>query len=461
MSGEQRSSRVAGFYRLTVSERLDSLAAFARLTAEEKYVLRHEPLPVAGADMMVENVVGVMGLPLATAVNFRVNDRDYIVPMVTEESSVVAAASHIAKLVREHGSLTAECHDSVMIGQIQVTDIGTPDQARDAVLQHKAEILALANEQDPVLRELGGGARDVELRLLDTLAGPMLIVHLLVDVKDAMGANAVNTMAEAVAPMLEKLTGGKVFLRIVSNLADRRLARARLSVDPLAFSEHQFAGEDVVQGIIKAYAFAAADPYRAATHNKGIMNGVDAVVIATGNDWRAVEAGAHAYASRSGRYSPLSQWRRDGRGHLIGEIELPMAVGIVGGSTKVNPTARLALKILGVRTASELAGVVAAVGLVQNLAALRSLAAEGIQRGHMVLHARNVAVAAGAVGEMAVTVANEMVREGRIGFDRAKDILRHLLKVAHEGAHDLHMRVEQARKDQASRDDKPSDRSPS
>ena len=430
-----KSSRIPGLYRLSLDERIDRVSEFVSLTPEEIYQLKREALPLGTADQMIENVIGVFGLALGVAANFRINGRDYLIPMAVEESSVVAAASHLAKAVREHGELTAESDDPIMIGQIQVCGAPDPEEARRKILEAKARILHLANEQDPVLREVGGGARDVEVRVLDTPRGTMVVVHLLVDVRDAMGANAVNTMAENLAPFVEGLTGGKVRLRILSNLADRRLVRVHLRVAPQAFDEHNYRGQDVVEGILNAYALAAADPYRAATHNKGVMNGIDPVVIATGNDWRAIEAGAHAYAAREGQYKPLTTWDCDEDGNLIGRLELPMAVGLIGGATKVHPMARLSLKILGVKTASELAEVAATVGLVQNLAAMRSLVTEGIQKGHMVLHARNVAVSAGAVGETIGHVANQMIREGRIRFDRAKQILRHVLKNAERRLH--------------------------
>jgi len=436
------SSRIPGLYKLDVSERHDRLEQFIHLTAEERYILRKEGLAVNQADLMVENVIGVFGLPLGIAVNFRIHDKDYVIPMAVEESSVVAAASHLAKLVREHGRITTESTEPLMIGQIQVTGVKDPEEARRRVLESKQRILDIANEQDAVLCELGGGAKDVDARVLDTIVGPMVIVHLLVDVRDAMGANAVNTMAEAATHFIEGTTGGKVYLRIISNLADRRLARARLEVAPEAFDEHDFKGAEIVDGILNAYAFALADPYRAATHNKGVMNGIDALMIATGNDWRAIEAGVHAYACRNGQYGPVTKWARAEDGKLHGEIEVPMPVGLVGGVTKMHPVARIALKMLGVRSARELAEVAAAVGLVQNLAALRSLVAEGIQKGHMVLHARNVAVSAGAVGDMAVSVANQMIREGRIRFGRAREIMKHMLQAAQEKAHAFEERLE-------------------
>ena len=435
------SSRFPGFYKLSPDDRLDKLAEFAELTPGERYQLKHEPLPFAIADHMVENVIGVFGLPLGLAVNLRVNERDYVVPMAIEESSVVAAASHVAKLVREHGSITASADDPVMAGQIQVVGAPDPEKARLRILDVKERLLQIANEQDPVLRDVGGGARDIEVRVLDTIRGPMVVVHLLVNVRDIMGANAVNTMSEAIGHYVEGLTGGKVSLRILTNLADRRLARARLEVSPEAFNEHKWHGEEVVEDVLNAYAFALADPYRAATHNKGVMNGIDALMIATGNDWRAIEAGAHAYAAREGKYGPLTKWERSPDGNLVGEIELPMAVGFVGGATGVHPCAKLALKILGVKSATELAGLAAAVGLVQNLGALRSLVTEGIQKGHMILHARNVAISAGAVGEAVSHVANQMVREGRVRLDRAKQILRHVLRRAERKVHELETRL--------------------
>jgi len=393
---------------------LEALAAFSGATG----------LAPGQADHMIENAVGVFGLPLGVAMNFVVNGREVLVPMAIEEPSVVAGASFMAKLARAGGGFQAVSSEPQMIAQLQVLDLKDPDEARRRVLDHQAEILAEVDQVDPVIAGLGGGARDLEVRLLrQTAVGPMLIVHLVVDVRDAMGANAVNTAAERLAPRLERLTGGRVHLRILSNLADRRLAsaRCRIPVSTLAFGE--YAGERVRDGIIEAWAFAEADPYRAATHNKGIMNGVDAVVIATGNDWRAIEAGAHAYAARSGRYTSLSRWSLGSDGGLEGALEMPMAVGTVGGATRVHPAARAALELMGVRSARELAEVIVSVGLAQNLAAVRALATEGIQRGHMGLHARQVAIAAGATGEMVERVAQRMVEEGLIRIDRARQLL--------------------------------------
>ena len=419
-----KTSRISGFYKLTPEERLKKVAEFADLTQEEQDLLRRfGALDEATANRMIENVIGVFQFPLGIAVNFLINGRDYMIPMVIEEPSVVAAASNAARMTRAGGGVYTQSTESLMIGQIQLVGVKDPYGARLEVLRNKDEILELANECDPVLVKLGGGAKDLEARVIDSRLGPMLIVHLIVDVKDAMGANAVNTMAEAVAPRLASITGGRFRLRIISNLADRRLVRAWTRIPPEAVG-----GKEVAEGIVEAWAFADADPYRAATHNKGIMNGVDAVVIATGNDWRAVEAGAHAYACRFGCYKPISTWELDEKGNLVGTLEMPLAVGIVGGATRTNPLARISLKILGVRSARELAEIIGAVGLVQNLAALRALAAEGIQAGHMSLHAKNIAVMAGAVGDEIDRVAEIMVREKCVRVDRAKEILEKLRK---------------------------------
>jgi len=401
------------------------VAQWAGLTEEEVAALQGEAGLSAGqADRMIENVVGRYALPLGIALNFQVNGRDVLVPMVIEEPSVVAGASFAARLARAGGGFRAGATLPEMIGQIQVLDVPDLAAAAAALVTERDRILAAASEVDPVLQRLGGGARDLIVRVLpETPAGPMLVVHLVYDVRDAMGANAVNTACERLAPLIAEITGGRVGLRILSNLADRRLAWAECSISAAALAFDGFAGEQVARGIMEAWAFAAADPYRAATHNKGILNGIDAVALATGQDWRAIEAGAHAYAARSGRYTSLSTWRLDGEGNLVGRLELPLAVGIVGGATRAHPTARVALKILGVQTARELAEVMAAVGLAQNLAALRALATEGIQKGHMALHARQVAIAAGAVGEEIEEVARRMVAEGVVRPDRAEEIL--------------------------------------
>jgi len=422
-----QSSRLAGFYSLPVDKRIERVARWAELSESETKVLRGAMgLDLQRADQMIENVTGLYSLPLGIAANFVVNERDVLVPMAIEEPSVVAGASFAAKLARAGGGFQATSTSPEMIGQLQVLipDTADPWSARFDLLAARGELLALANETDPVIVGLGGGARDLEVRVFEqTPVGPMLVVHLIFDCRDAMGANAVNTACEALAPRVEQITGGRVALRILSNLADRRLARARCTVPVEALAFGDFSGERVAQSIVEAWAFAAADLYRATTHNKGIMNGVDAVVVATGNDWRAVEAGAHAYAARSGRYTSLSTWARDAAGSLAGTLEMPLAVGIVGGATRVHPTARVALKILGVQTARELAEIIAAVGLAQNLAALRALATEGIQRGHMRLHARQVAIAAGATADEVAQVVERLVAGGQIRPDRAEAIL--------------------------------------
>jgi len=418
----KKSSKISGFYKLSIPERIQIVKEFADLTDEEVRLLQSTgSLNLDLADRMIENVVGTFPLPLGIAVNFLINGKDYLIPMAIEEPSVVAAASYAAKMARSKGGFHTSSTEPVMIGQIQTVKVKDPYRAKMAVLDAKEEILKKANEQDPMLVSVGGGAKDVQVKVIDTPRGPMVITELLVDCRDAMGANAVNTMAEAVAPMIERITKGKVFLRIISNLATKRLARAWTVVDKEAVG-----GEEVVEGILEAYAFAAGDPYRAATHNKGILNGIIGVVIATCNDHRAVEAGAHAYAARTGQYRPLSIWEKNEDGDLVGSIELPMAVGTIGGATKVHPIAKIALKILGVKSARELGEVMAAVGLAQNLGALRALAHEGIQRGHMSLHARNIAVMAGATGDLIDLVAERMVQERKIRMDRAKELIKEL-----------------------------------
>ncbi len=415
------SSRIPGFYKLSIDERLQKVKEFAGLTDEELEVIKYGKLPLEVADHMIENVIGLWPLPFAVATNFLINGKDYLVPMAIEEPSVVAAASNAAKMARESGGFEAEATDSIMISQIQVVKVPDLEEAKRTIMAEKEKLLELANEMDPLLVKLGGGARDLEVRTIDTDAGPMLVVHLYVDTLDAMGANTVNTMAEGLAPTIERLTGGKVYLRILSNLADRRLARAKAK-----FAKAAIGGEEVVEGIMWAYRFAKYDPYRAATHNKGIMNGIIAVARATGQDTRAIEAGAHSYAARGGRYTSLTEYWVDENGDLWGSIELPLAVGTVGGVVRVHPIAKLALKILGVQKARELAQVMAAVGLAQNFAALRALATEGIQAGHMKLHARNIALAAGATPEEVDRVVEKMIREKRISLERAKEILEEI-----------------------------------
>ena len=418
------TSRLPGFYRLEVEDRLKKIAELANLNEEDMNILKkYGNLPIDVANRMIENVIGTMAYPYAVAVNFLINGKDYIVPMVLEEPSVVAAASNAAKIMRKNGGIKSITTGPIMIGQIQVVNVKDPYYAKMIVLENKDEIIKIGNEQDPILVKLGGGVKDVEARVIESPIGPMLIVHLIVNVKDAMGANAVNTMCEAVAPFIERITHGRVYLRIISNLADRRLVRSWVKI-----RKETIGGEEVVNGIVNAWAFAAADPYRAATHNKGIMNGVIAVALATAQDHRAIEAGAHAYAARYGKYGPLSTWEKDENGDLVGSLEMPMAVGIVGGATKVHPIARISLKILGIKTATELAEIMGAVGLAQNFAALRALATEGIQRGHMKLHARNIAVMAGAKGDLVDKVAEIMIREKKIRFDRAKELVEKLSK---------------------------------
>jgi hydroxymethylglutaryl-CoA reductase len=423
MTNTQPSSRIPGFYKLDISERLDVLSA--RLTEKEIALLRSGTgLTPAAAEHMIENVISVHPLPLGLALNFIVNGREILVPMAVEEPSVVAGASFMAKLARLGGGFVAEVDPPLMIGQMQILDIVEWEAARKTLLDHREELLAEVEDLDPLLKQLGGGPRDIQIRTIDeSPIGPFLVLHLLYDVRDAMGANAVNTAVEYLAPKVESLTGGRVHLRILSNLADHRLARATCSIPITALEFGQFSGDDVADGIIAAWAFAQADPYRAATHNKGIMNGIDAVVLATGNDWRAVEAGAHAYAARTGRYASLSTWQIDAQHNLVGKLEMPMAVGIVGGATKVHPIAGISLKLMGVSTAAQLAEILVSVGLAQNLAALRALATEGIQRGHMSLHARQVAIAAGAQGEQIDLVANRLVAAGAVRIDQAQAIL--------------------------------------
>jgi hydroxymethylglutaryl-CoA reductase len=422
---ETKGSRIPGFYNLTLAERLSELASQGVLSPDDIAALSGQAgLSPDQADHMIENVVGIHALPLGIALNFVVNRREVLVPMAIEEPSVVAGASFMAKLARLGGGFTAHAYPPEMIGQIQLLCLYDLPAARQTILEQKGRLLAEISDLDPVLKQLGGGPRDLEVRLIEeSPIGAFLVVHLIYDVRDAMGANAVNTAVEHLAPQLEKLTGGRAHLRILSNLADHRLARAECTIPLCELAFDAYPAEDVRDGIISAWAFAQADPYRAATHNKGIMNGVDPVVIATGNDWRAIEAGAHAYAARSGRYTSLSTWGQDADGNLVGSLEMPMAVGIVGGATQVHPVARASLKLMGVTIATQLAEIIVSVGLAQNLAALRALATEGIQRGHMGLHARQVAIAAGASGDMIEQLASQMAAEKTVRIDRAKEIL--------------------------------------
>jgi len=421
------NSRISGFYNLTIEERLAKIADSAHLAPEDLLPFANGGLSPDAADHMIENVIGTYSLPLGIGLNFQVNGVDVLVPFAIEEPSVLAGASFMAKLVRAGGGFQATTSAPEMIGQMQVLDLDNVESARLKIYEHKAELLAEADTIDPILKKFGGGARDLEVRVIeDSPIGDFLAVHLIYDVRDAMGANAVNTACERLASRIEAITGGRVHLRILSNLADRRLARVRCTIPLKELAFDDYTGEQVRDGIIEAWAFAASDPYRAATHNKGIMNGVDAVVIATGNDWRAIEAGAHAYAARSGKYTSLSTWGKDAEGNLVGTLEMPMAVGIVGGATKVHPAAQASVKLMNVKTASELAEIIVSVGLAQNLAALRALATEGIQRGHMTLHARQVAIAAGAEGELIEKVAAQMVTEKMVRVDRAEEIVKEI-----------------------------------
>ena len=419
-----KSSVISGFYKLPPEKRLAHVAEFADLTPEETQLLAQScSLPIDVADHMVENVIGIFPEPLGVGMNFLINSKDYIIPMATEEPSVIAAASNAAKMVREGGGFKTSSTAPIMIGQIQVVKLKDAQTAKKTVLDAKEQLLKKANEQDPILNKYGGGAKDIDARVIDTTMGQMVIVHLYVDCRDAMGANAVNTMAEAIAPIIEQLTGGHVYLRIISNLAVKRLVKATCTVPKEAVG-----GKEVVEGIAYASAFAAADPYRAATHNKGAMNGIIAAVLATGNDHRAIEAGGHAYAALNGNYTTFSNWTKNANGDLEGKIELPMAVGLIGGAVKTHPIARIAMKILNVKSANEFGEVLAAVGLAQNLAALRALSSEGIQRGHMSLHSRNIAITAGAAGDQIKVIADRMVEERKVNVNRAKEILEELKK---------------------------------
>jgi len=418
------TSNISGFYKLPLKERQDQLAKIFNLGQEEIQLLQtfgyFTPNQI---DTLIENVIGSYQLPLGVALNFKINGKDYILPMVIEEPSVVAAASNAAKIARKNGGFQSEEVKSIMISQIQITQLKDIASAKKILGKNKEKILKIANEQDPLLNQLGGGALDIEIREIETNKGKMLILHLLVNVLDAMGANVVNTMAEAVTPYIEEISGGKIYLRIVSNLATHRIAKCKA-----IFDKNLLGGEEVVEGILNAYEFALSDPFRATTHNKGIMNGIIALTLATGNDTRAIEAGAHAYASLSGQYRPLTKFKSDSEGNLVGEIEIPLALGIVGGMTKIHPMARLALKILGVKSAGELSQIAAALGLAQNVAALRALAAEGIQKGHMVLHSRNIAKTAGVPDNLIEKVAKMLVQDGKIRVDHAKKILNKLME---------------------------------
>lgn len=423
-----KTSRIPGFYKMSVSERNELITEMFELSEDEKRALGTDnSLQMDTADKMVENVIGTHALPLGLGLNFLINDKDYVVPMVVEEPSVIAAASHIAKIVRESGGFKAEVNERLMIGQIQV--VGCPDiyEAKNDIIENKDELIQLANDAYPSIVTRGGGVEDLDVRILneeaDSAYSQMLVVHIYVDTCDAMGANIINTMVEAMAPRVEEVTRGKVYLRILSNYADRALVKATCVIPPELLKADSYSGEEVRDGVVHAYEFAASDPYRAVTHNKGIMNGIDPVVIATGNDWRAVEAGAHAYAARDGQYRSMSKWYVDDVGNLVGELELPIAIGTVGGATRVHPTSQLALKLLDVQSAKELSQIIVAVGLAQNLGALRALVTDGIQKGHMTLHSRSVAIAAGATGEMVDIIAEKLVQSKEIRVGKAQELL--------------------------------------
>ncbi|MFW5919165.1 MAG: hydroxymethylglutaryl-CoA reductase, degradative [Halanaeroarchaeum sp.] len=417
-------SRISGFYKQSVEQRREKIADLADLSDEAVEALGGVGLDDVRADTVSENVIGTLEYPLSVATNFVIDGEDKLVPMAVEETSVVAAASYAARMAREEGGFTTDVSGPIMIAQIQAVDVEDPHAAKMRILQAEADLIDLANEQDPVLVKFGGGCESVEVRVVDTPRGEMVVTHLIVNVQDAMGGNAVNSMAEALAPEIEDLTGGNVELRILSNLADRRLARATCRVPPelLADDDSDLSGEEVRDRIVDAWAFAEGDPYRAATHNKGIMNGIDAVTTATFNDWRAIEAGAHTYAAMGG-YDSLTTYEVDEDGYLSCAIELPIQVGTVGGATQLQPVAGAAMEILDVESADELAGIFAAVGLAQNLAALRALTSEGIQQGHMSLHAKNIAIQAGAPEDLVDQIAEIMVEEDAVRQDRAEELL--------------------------------------
>src|SRR5690625_4127575 len=426
------SSRIPGFYNMTVEDRKKHIINLFDFSEEDAaQLLDSNSLPEETADKMIENVIGTFSLPLGVGLNFNINDKDYVVPMAVEEPSIIASASYIAKIVRDAGGFVTEATERIMIGQIQV--VGCPDfeKAKEAIYHEKDMLIQAANDAYPSLVARGGGAEDLEVRILnedDSKYSQMLVVHLFVNTCDAMGANIINTMAESLAPVIEHLTDGKVYLRILSNYADRCLAKATCVIPPHLLESDGFTGEEVRDGVVHAYEFAASDPYRAVTHNKGIMNGIDPVIIATGNDWRAVEAGAHAYAARTGQYSSMTVWSVDDAGNLVGELELPMSLGIVGGASRVHPMAKMAYKLLRVDSAKELAQVIVSVGLAQNLGALKALVTDGIQKGHMRLHSRSVAMAAGATGQLVDVIAEKLVEAKEIRVGYAKKLMEEYAK---------------------------------
>lgn len=421
MNKLSESSRFSKFYELDLEERLEEVKKFSDLSEEEADIIKKTgALELDNADNMIENTIGTQEIPLGIAVNFKINGKDFLIPMCIEESSVIAAASNAAKKARKTGGFKTESTSPKMIGQIQLTDLNDIEKAEKKIEREEETILKLANKESS-LKERGGGAEEIKTRTIETDSGEMLIVHLIIDTRDAMGANVVNTMVESISPTIEEITGGEVILRILSNLADKRIAKAKAT-----FSKAELGGEKIVDRIIKANQFAKADPYRCATHNKGIMNGIEAVALATGNDTRALEAGAHGFAAKNGSYQPLTSWKKDEEGNLKGMIEVPVPVGIIGGATETNPIAKICLKILDIDSSQELGEIMAAVGLAQNLAALRALASEGIQEGHMRLHARNIATMAGAEGDMIDKVAQKLIDEENISQTRASEILEEI-----------------------------------
>ncbi len=424
-------SRLSGFYKLSVEDRRNKVAQLSGLSPEEIDALAsHGELSEAAADRMIENVIGTMSLPVGVATNFVIDGKPYLIPFCVEESSIVAAASNMAKRCLVNGGFRTNNDDPVMIAQIQVLDLPDVEVAAEAVLTAKYELMAMCNSLPSTMIKLGGGCKDIITRSIDSMSGRMLIVHLLVDTRDAMGANAVNTMAELVSGKIEEITGGRVHLRILSNLATHRLAKVEATFTPEELSDDgtRENGSKIISGILEAHHFAMADPYRAATHNKGIMNAISAIALACGQDWRAIEAGCHAWAAvEEGTYTSMTRWSRNDDGNLVGRIETPMAVGIVGGASKVHPAARANLSILGVESAQELAGIMAAAGIAQNLGAMRALATSGIQAGHMKLHAKNMAVSAGAIGDEIEQVANIVnAQSGPVTQQLVKDTLENL-----------------------------------
>ena len=420
MESNKKSSKISGFYKLPIEKRIELIKEFAELNNQDTTDLK-SPINMALSDRMIENVIGNFEIPIGIAMNFIIDGKDVLIPMSTEESSVVAAASNAAKIARIHGGFKTTISEPIMIGQMQILGVSDVPSAAKKIMEHKQDILNVANAQDKILVDLGGGAKDIEVRILETSDEKMIVVHLLVDVRDAMGANAVNTMVEALAPIMEDLTNGYIRLKILSNLADKRIAKATA-----IFDKDAMGGEKNVDAFLESYTLAKIDPYRAATHNKGIMNGIDAVIIATGNDSRAIEAGAHAYAAREGQYTSLTTYHKDSKGNLVGKIALPVAVGIVGGAGSIHPKAKLCKKILGISSAKELSKVIASVGLAQNFAAVYALSTVGIQKGHMSLHAKNIAMMAGANEHEIDKVANQLIKEQNVKLDRAKEILASL-----------------------------------